>query len=185
MGKRSENKRNCQNIIREYIKEHKKNKTKIRSLKRMFEDIKSKEADGLLEFHISLQTFYRYANEMDLQEISPGSQQFDFIIDRPAPFNTYLFRKDFNNFICYKLKASTLAYGSLITKYINDYYSHYKNSFHCALLDDMIICFFYTSPDNDDKDSKGKNNSPVSLSKSEVIKDIRRCLKKFTITEVK
>lgn len=182
MSERSKNERDCAIIIRNYIKDHKKNNTKIRSLRQMYNNIKVLEADGILEFPISLQTFYRYAEKMNLQEISPGSQQFDFIVDRPASLNTYLIRKDFNNFVCYKLKDIT--YGSLIVNYLNDYYRNYRKSFHCVLLSDMIICFF-TSPDNDDIENAEKNGSPEFLSKNEIIKKIRRCLKKYTITKTK
>lgn len=183
MGERSKTERDCKSIIRNYIREHKKNKTKLRSLRQIYNNLHELKADGILEFPISLQTFYRYAEDMNLQEISPGSQQFDFIANRPASLNTYLIRKDFNNFLCYQLK--NLAYGSLIVDYLNDYYSNYRKSFHCVLLGDMIICFFYTSPDSDDKENPRKNNPPVSLSREEVIKDIRRCLKKYRITETK
>lgn len=182
MGVTTEKRRHCQNIMRDYIKEHKKNKTKIRSLYQIYKDLKAKEADGLLEFPISQYTFYCYAEDMNLQEISPGSQQFDFVVDRPAPLNTYLIRKDFNNFICYKLKDPT--YGSLIVSYLNDYYRNYRKSFHSVLIGDMIICFFYTS-ENNDKENAEKNSPPESLSRKEVIKAVRKCLKKYTITETK
>ena len=151
MGERSKTERDCKSIIRNYIRGHKKNKTKLRSLRQIYNNLHELETDGILEFPISLQTFYRYAEDMNLQEISPGSQQFDFIANRPASLNTYLIRKDFNNFLCYQLK--NLAYGSLIVDYLNDYYSNYRKSFHCVLLGDMIICFFYTSPDSDDKEN--------------------------------
>lgn len=183
MSERRQTERDCKEIIRKYIKEQKKNKISVRSLRQIYYNLKELDTDGVLEFPISLQTFYRYAEDMNLQEISPGSQQFDFITNRPAPLNTYLIRKDFNNFICYKLKNP--AYGSLIVDYLNDYYRNYRKSFYCVLLGDMIICFFYTSSDNDDKENAGKNSSPESLSRNEVIKDVRRCLKKYTITETK
>lgn len=205
MGIRSENKENCLNVIRQYIDNHKKNKTEIESLRQIYLNIKALESENKLEFDISDKTFYRYAKEMNLKETASGSKQFDFIVDRPANFRSMLLPRKFNHFLCYELVDKYVAYGSLIVECLNDYYADgYQESFHCVLLGDMIVCFYYsqkadsespkTSSETKDmsseakdtsskvKDTSSKKNAIRSLSRKEILKDIRNCLKSYSIT---
>lgn len=181
MGQRSVNEAHCKGIIRTYIKRHKKEKTKVRSLLQIYHDIKTMEKNGeIKDFNISDKTFYRYANDMNLSKI--GDDSFDFVVDHPEPFNKFLFRKRFNQFLCYKLKD--ISYGSLIVATLNDdCYKDYRNSFHCVLVGDMIICFYYNKEaDTITTDHEKKRKIPYSFTQEDIIKDIRCCLKKFCIT---
>lgn len=179
MGQRAKNEEQCKNVIRDYIKDHKKNKTQIHSLRQIYMDIRELDKEGKVSFNISDKTFYRYAKDMNLQKI--GDQQFDFVVDRPDPFSKMIFPREYNQILFYKLKD--VSYGPLIVAKLNEYYSNFRKSFHCIMLGDMIACLYFNKEvDTLDTDKGKKNNSPHSLTSKEIRRDVKQCLKAFIIT---
>lgn len=158
-------KEKVQQALRNYIKEHKKNSTYIKSKSQIYRDL-GKETYG-----ISQATFYRYMDEMHCKRRTDG--RYDFTEEDSAYLTEFLEQRFYTNRMYFYVNEPLL--GSYLSSKINSYYEDYKKVFHCVVVQDLLICFYKKRKDRKDGSSNG------GLTSREIQKDIQHLLEQYMI----
>ena len=166
-------KESAQNCIRSYIESHIDENTFIENRAQIYSDLKNEPA----LYQISKPTFYRYLDEMNLTEISPGKYDFSENID--SMFYELISFEKFNKFLC--IKVLDKSYSQLIAKLLNDYYTHFKDIFKCVAKDDLIICFYYQKTKKKKDETNGNKEDKFYLTEKIIRNDVKECLKQYSL----
>lgn len=158
-------KEKVQTAIRDYINEHKKNNTYIKSKSQIFQDL------GKKTYGISQATFYRYMEEMHCKPRANG--RYDFSEDESEYLTSFLDRRYYNSTIYFHINEPFL--GSYISSKLNEYYKPHKKAFYCVALQDLLICFYRKKGTK----KNGKPNGGLTLEK--IKNDINLCLQQYML----